>query len=276
MGAARDARYHDPDARYHDPIESDELLDREVPAAVVCAVCGNAECPGCVNDPSRSGVVALVAWERPGTSAARRLWATARATTLDADHFFESLSDGPLNTALTFAVAAELVASSAMALVFLALVAALAPDWLRQTVSLRWPLLLRLFGAGVPLVACFLVGAHVAHGYALHLGARAARVRDGGRRALRFGLYAAGWDLVIGPIGALVLAVREGPRAALSIVRLATGLPTRSAKAFLRGTYRLANEAARPALRASNVVAVLVTLLSAIFVIAAIGWAAFL
>ena len=62
--------------------ESEELVEADVPATVVCAHCGDADCPGCLNEITRSGVVAVVPWERPGTSSWTRLWATARATTL--------------------------------------------------------------------------------------------------------------------------------------------------------------------------------------------------
>src|SRR3954451_3819912 len=78
---------------------SSELLD--VPAAVVCLVCGEVDCPGCEDrDLSRSGIVAIVAWERPGMPALTRLWATARSTTRDAESFFELLPDGPVMPAL--------------------------------------------------------------------------------------------------------------------------------------------------------------------------------
>src|SRR5690242_12393546 len=70
-----------------------DLLD--VPATVVCAFCGDADCGGCENDLSRSGIVSIVAWERPATPVLSRLWSTARATTRDTEGFFELLPDGP-------------------------------------------------------------------------------------------------------------------------------------------------------------------------------------
>src|SRR5260370_11831744 len=87
--------------------------DSDVPAAVVCARCGDADCPGCVNDLMQSGVVALVPWERPGRPVFERLWEAARATPLDAQHFFEVLPGGCLLPALRFAVLSEVGASSA-------------------------------------------------------------------------------------------------------------------------------------------------------------------
>ena len=116
-----------------------------------------------------------------------------------------------------------------------------------------------------------LVLAHLAHGWALDRGARRAGARGATTRALRFGLYAAGWDLVIGPLGALVVAAKEGLSAASSVVTVGIGLPARSARAFLRGCYRLEGAAAEPALRASYVAAAVATGVGAVAVIAALG-----
>ena len=256
--------------------DGDELADSEVPAAVVCARCGNADCPGCVHGGYRSGIVAVVPWERPGVFAPRRLWATARAATFDAERFFESLPDGPIDTALGFAVASEMIAVATMGIALLGALGLLAPAWMKHVLVDRWGLLLRLLVAGAPLVGILLVVAHVVHGWALHLGARSGAPPSLSRRALRFGLYSAGWDLVIGPVGGLVTVFKEGPGAALSIAGLAQGLPTRSAKAFLKGCYGLTGESARPALRASMAAAVVVTLVGAIAIVAAIAWAVFL
>jgi hypothetical protein len=85
-------------------------------------------------------------------------------------------------------------------------------------------------------------------------------------------LYAAGWDLIIGPLGIVVLAVKEGLRPALSVATVASGLPGRSARSFLRGRYRLDGETARPALRASYGAAVIVTLVGAVAIIATVAW----
>jgi hypothetical protein len=250
-------------------IDSDELLDSEVPAAVVCAQCGEADCSGCLQETTRSGVVAVVAWERPGAPALTRLWATAHATTFDADRFFEALPDGPVGPALRFAVASEIIASLAMGLALLVPLSILAPEWVKHLLLDQGLVVTRLAVAGVPALAALLVAAHVAHGWALDRGARRSGVRGATTRALRFGLYATGWDLVIGPLGAIVVALKEGVRASLSIAGVGVGLPGRSARAFLRGCYRLEGESAKPALRASMVAAVVATLVGAVAVIAA-------
>lgn len=248
--------------------EDDELVDSDVPAAVVCARCGNAECAGCVQDGTLSGVIAVVPWERPGAASLGRLWATARATTLDPDRFFESLPDGPLGPAFRFALVSETIAVSAMVLFGLALLAALAPGWIRHVIVDEGLSVLRLVAVGIPLVAGLLVAAHAAHGLALDRGARRAGSRSCVVRALRFGLYAAGWDVVLGPLGVLVVGIKDGLGAALSIGSIGIGLPGRCARAFLRGCYRLEGKSAYPALRASYVVAALATLVGALVVVA--------
>src|SRR5579862_284294 len=132
------------------PVERDDLVDSEVPAAVVCAHCGDADCPGCRNEQTRSGVVAIVAWERPGAPSLVRLWATARATTFEADRFFESLPDGPIAPALRFAFTSEMIASAAMTLAALVPVALLAPGWMKHVLVDEASSALRLAVAGVP------------------------------------------------------------------------------------------------------------------------------
>jgi hypothetical protein len=250
--------------------EADELIDSDVPAAVVCAHCGDAACPGCLHEQTRSGVVAVVAWERPGAPTLTRLWATAHATTFDAERFFESMPDGPLAPALRFAIASEMIAAAAMGLVALIPLAVIAPAWVKHIVVDEGGMLARLVVAGVPGLAALLVAAHVAHGWALDRGARRSGARGATTRALRFGLYAAGWDLVIGPLGAVVVAVKEGLRASFSIAGVGMGLPGRSARAFLRGSYRLEGSAAQPALNASYAAAVVATAVGAIAVIGAL------
>ncbi len=251
------------------PSASEDLGDSDVPATVVCAHCGNADCAGCIEERGGSGVVAIVAWERPGTSALAGLWATARAATFDADRFFETLPDGPLGPAFRFAFLSESVASVAMGLLALLPLSVLAPMWVKHVLLDRGALTARLAAGAIPALATLLVAAHVVHGWALNRGARQSGAGGASKRAVRFGLYAAGWDLVIGPLGAVVVALKEGPFAALSIPRLGVGLPGRSARAFLRGCYRLEGKSAEPALRASYVAASVATLFGALAVIAA-------
>jgi len=241
----------------------------EVPAAVVCAFCGDAECPGCENERSRSGIVALIAWERPGAPIFGSLWSTARATTLTGESLFELLPDGPIAPALRFALVTELIASCGFLLTSVPVVALLAPSWLQHVVFdfHARDLALRIVALGIPAFAVMLVLAHAAHGLALDRGARKAGARGARSRALRFGLYAAGWDLVIGPIGAAILAIKEGFGATTGLLGLGVGLPGRCARAFLRGAYRLEGRRADQATGSATAAAVIATIVGAILVL---------
>lgn len=254
---------------------NDELVDSEVPAAVVCAQCGDADCPGCLEEQTRSGVVAVVPWERPGSPALARLWATARATTLDAERFFESLPDGPIVPALRFAIVCEMIAAGAMAIAALVPLAVLAPRWIGHLLVHETLDSLRLVVIGVSGLAALLVMAHLAHGWALDWGARRPGTRSSTGRALRFGLYAAGWDLVVGPLGVVLVGLKQGPRAVLTIAGVGLGLPGRSARAFLRGCYHLEGKSAARALRASYLAAAISTFIGALAVIAGLLMAIF-
>jgi hypothetical protein len=207
----------------------------------------------------RSGFVSVVPWERPAIPLLTRLWTTASATTLEAEPFFESLPDGPLAPAFRFAIVSELIASTSMALFAVIPLAIIAPAWLKHIVLDDGLLVMRLLVLAIPSLAGLLVGAHLAHGWALDRGARQSGARGQTTRALRFGLYSAGWDLVLGPLGAIVVAVKHGVFKALGLAGIGAGLPGRSARAFLRGCYRLDGKPAEPALRASLVAAVLAT-----------------
>lgn len=250
---------------------SGEFLD--VPATVVCARCGDVDCTGCEHEQSRSGVVAIIAWEKPALPATSRLWATARATTRDAEIFFELLPDGPILPALVFATICELLASAAMLLLVVPVAAVVAPEWLKHLVldPTARDLALRVTMLGVPAFATLLVIAHAAHGLSVDIGAKRVGARSSRSRALRFGLYACGWDLVMGPLGAVLVAFKEGIGAGLGVFALASsGLPTRATTAFLRGSYDLRGELARKALSASYVGAVVATLLGTFVTLAAI------
>lgn len=236
-----------------------ELFD--VPAAVVCAMCGDPDCMGCSEERSRSGVIAIVAWEREG-KVLPRMWSTAHAATFNAEAFFEALPDGPVAPALRFAAVSELVAASSLGFFLLACFSVVAPLWLRDLAldPVARDFAMRLVLVALPGLAALLIAAHAAHGYALDWGARRSGAAAQPTRALRFGLYATGWDVVLGPTGFFVLAIKQGFGAALKIGTLGMGLPTRSALAFAKGAYGLTGEAAKPALRASYAAAIVATL----------------
>lgn len=265
--------------RRHAPLEEslEERLDRElvdVPAAVVCALCDDPDCPGCEQqDASRSGIVAIVAWERPAVPAMTRLWSTARSTTRDAEAFFEALPDGPVLPALRFAAISELLAASSLLALLVPVAAVVAPEWLTHVVmdAPARSLALRVIVLGLPAFAALLVLAHAAHGLSIDRGATKNGAASKKTRALRFGLYACGWDLVIGPLGAVLVAAKEGAKHALEILHLGSGLPTRATKAFLRGAYRLEGERAKSALATSYAGAAVATVAGALCIFVALA-----
>ncbi|MBK8252613.1 MAG: hypothetical protein IPK82_08085 [Polyangiaceae bacterium] len=242
----------------------------DVPAAVLCARCGQPDCMGC-EDPSDnegSGVVAIVPWERPGGTW-QRLWATARATTLSADTFFAALPDGPVRGAITFALLAEFLAVGSMVALIVPLVALVMPQLAAAVVSnpvLRDRLIF-LGVVGVPALSIWMAVAHAAHGVALDAGARRNGARPQRRRAIRFGLYACGWDLMSGPLGALAAAFSEGGKAAGQALSASVRVPARAAGALLSGVYSLAPAPAARARKWASRAAGVVTVVSAIVVL---------
>lgn len=259
------------------PDEQESLEERldliDVPAAVVCTRCGEADCAGCEeSDLSRSGIVSIVAWERPTAPVLSRLWSTARSSTRDAEAFFELLPDGPLMPALRFAATCELLASAAAFAGFFGVAALVAPEWVKHLAldpNAR-SITLRALVLGLPAFAGLLIVAHAAHGLSIDAGARKQGARPARSRALRFGLYACGWDLVLGPIGAVVVALKEGLRPAFDLANALSGLPTRATTAFLRGAYRLEGDRAKNALGTSYVGATIATIVFAFVILAAL------
>jgi len=251
----------------------EDVLDSvEVPAAVVCARCGKPDCPGCESlDETTlpSGIISIVPWERPGQSTWVKLWLTARATTRSAPQFFQSLPPGDHAPAFLFAVVAELCAVVSWALLLGVLLVLPAPD-----VALRWladphgqMILLRVFLVGTLGFTAVLVVGHAVYGAALDAGARRAGARSHASQALRYGLYAAGWDLLTSPLGFIVALVGEGPRAAAGLVTVSMGLPGRAATAFLRGIYRLEDPGLTHARNHGTAVAVGLSVVGAVAVL---------
>lgn len=259
-----------------DPVERSRDLDgdlADVPAAVVCARCGDADCTGCGGDDARSGIVAVVAWERSGSPFFSRLWTTARATAHQPESFFECLPDGPLLPALRFAVWCELFAVSAMLATFVGICAIVAPGWLSYLAhdpSAR-ATSLTFLALGVPIFSVILVIAHAAHGWSIDVGARRSGAISTSRRATRFGLYACGWDLAMGPVGLLVAALHERrAKAIIDVLVLASSrLPTHATLAFVRGAYGLEGVRAAGALQASIIGAVVATIAGVLVVVGA-------
>ena len=256
-----------------EPLPSSVMAEtdlQDVPAAVVCASCGQADCLGCVDERSRSGIVSIVAWERTHLGFLARLWPTALHSTRDATAFFEVLPDGPVPAALRFAIAAELLAVGSILATFLPMFVVLFPGFIEELQASpdARAALVRFVAVGWPLVSLLLVLAHVVHGLGVGWGAS----RNGApfrlTRALRFGLYSAGWDLAMTPLGAMLALASGGFAELRGVVAATPGLPTRATRAFLRGTYRLEGDSAQAALRFSDLGAAVATMVATSVVVA--------
>jgi hypothetical protein len=237
--------------------EPSELID--VPAAVVCALCGEADCPGCRVDDQwdgASGVLVFVPWERPEKPTLKRFAETARVTTEGAESFFGELPSGPLLPALRFAAVGELLAvgstAALCALIAFGLGYLLWPDlvsFIGQNAILRAKFARTLSVAWLAFTAVLLL-TRATYGVALYQASR----REGAprhllRAALRFGLYGAGWDFMTSPLGALWLAVSDGRKAPRRLARYALQTPGRATTAFMRGIFQLEGAPAKRARR---------------------------
>jgi hypothetical protein len=251
-----------------DPIDDAALELVEVPAAVVCALCGKPDCPGCLpleEQTHASGVIAIVPWERGNHGVLSRLWATARLTTLSHREFFSGLSEGGTQAPLTFALLSEALAALGLSLCVGSLLL-LVPDAGRALLAdaeLR-AVLLRTLSIGLPGLVVSMVGLHALHGVLIDRAARRAGSKKRGR-GLRFGLYSCGWDLVTMPLGLLAVALTEGWGAAKRAASLGLSVPNQAARAYLSGIHALDPErtkrAAQQALNATagTAIALLVT-----------------
>jgi hypothetical protein len=224
-----------------------ELVD--VPAAIICAHCGNADCAGCtptkkLSDTS-SGIVVFVPWERPTQGFWSRFWSTTRASTEGAESFFWGLPDGAIAHALTFALAAEALAVGSTVLVcvggMLLTLYLLLPGYTAQLLSNTQSLssIVRLAGVSWVAFTSVLIAAHGVHGVMLNHEAKRTGSAPKLSQALRFGFYAAGWDVATSPIGAIHALFTAGPRSIPKIFQHATLTPGRATNALLRGTYNL-------------------------------------
>jgi len=68
----------------------------------------------------------------------------------------------------------------------------------------------------------------------------------------------------------VVIGIKEGMSAALSLTTAAVGLPTRSARAFLRHVYGLDGASAKKALSASYAAAAIATVVGALVILGAV------
>jgi hypothetical protein len=72
-------------------------------------------------------------------------------------------------------------------------------------------------------------------------------------------------------VGALVVAIKEGVKSSLYLASAAVSLPSRSARAFLRGAYKLDGKRQEGPLRASYIAAIVATLIGAVAILGAVA-----
>jgi hypothetical protein len=249
----------------------------EVPATVVCATCGLPDCTCEVDRPSAfSGVVAIVPWERPGSTLLSRLWATAKLCTLSPAAFFSALPPGGALAPLGFAVLAELLAALGLCVTLAAVTFLVLPPLGAALVENRALLrnVVQAVGWGVPGLAFVMVLLHASHGAALDAAARQAGSRQSGR-GLRFGLYGCGWDLVTLPLGLLVLTFTDGPVTALRHSARGLTAPNSAALSYLTHVHHFERDAAiKVARRAVAIVFVPMVALVLLGFVFGLTWAA--
>jgi len=233
-GRVRPARLQELDEEAVDSID--------VPAAVVCALCGRGDCPGCIEDErtGASGVIAIIPWERPQSPWPTRFFATVQATTRGAEGFFCAMPDGAVSPALRFAVLAETFAVASTAAVLAPLVVLGIPGLLLRFLDnggTRQSVVLATL-VGVIGFTALLVGAHAVHG--VTLGPVPSR-----SRAIRLGLYACGWDFGSSPAGVVAALFVGGIGAAGSLFASSVTAPGRAIDAALTGIFQLDEEQAK-------------------------------
>lgn len=179
-----------------------------------------------------------------------RLWSTARLTTVDGEAFFAALPEGGVAPALSFALLCELMAIASLLLILVGLCAAVAPEVVLALASVR-TLGVPFFATALlaaPLFALVMVALHVVWGATLELGLRLSGARARPAHALRYALYACGWDLVTSPFGFAAGWVVSGLPAATLELRAALRIPGCATRAYLRRGRALNDRNARRAL----------------------------
>ena len=192
--------------------------DTDVPAAVFCIQCGRADCVGCVPTDTtlRTGAAP---WEQPTLPVWKRLWHTARLSTLEGETFFGNLARRELSRPRLIGFCAHVRAPRHRQSG-----ARVAPDRVRVCTGVRDVIVrgrspssarrARHGGGGA--------GARRLDGRAARpVGVRArARAPHRGRRAPSGtlsqvnALYSCGWDLVTSPVGFAAGCVSTGVRGA--------------------------------------------------------------
>jgi hypothetical protein len=228
--------------------EEAELPDTDVPAAVLCMVCGRTDCTGCA--PPALPRLGATPWEKGEGPAWRRLWLTARLATMDGEAFFGGLPDGSVSAALWFAFACEMLAISSLALAWFPIVYAFVPGFVGTIAADPEKRLWVAFalGASVPLLALLMVALHVLWAGGLELGLRFAGAEGRAAHCVRYALYSCGWDLVTSPFGFAAGWASSGIRGAAGELRAAVRIPRFATVAYIGRARKVSERRARRAL----------------------------
>jgi hypothetical protein len=226
-------------------LDEDGVDSIDVPAAVICALCGRGDCPGCFEDRTgASGVIAIIPWERTPAPWRGRFFATVQATTRGAEGFFCAMPDGSISPAFRFALLAEAFAVASTAAVIAPLVVLGMPGLLLRFVSnstTREAVALATLVGVVGFTALLIMG-HAVHGLSLGRGSSRSR-------RLRFALYGCGWDFGSSPAGLVAATFADGVRAGMSLLGSSLTAPGRAIEVAVGALFQLEGEAARRAKR---------------------------
>lgn len=243
------------------PVDDDLADGIELPPAVLCIRCGRSDCVGCLPpEPPEGGVP----WEQLDVSVWRRLWQTARESSVNGETFFGTLTDGGVAGPLRFALSCELLAIGSLLVLWTVLMLAIAP----QVVDLVWQRDHRWLVAGalvlsVPVLAVFMVALHVVWGTTMEVGVWLQGGRPRFSHVWRYALYSCGWDLLTSPLGIAAGSIAGGVFRAISDTREAIAVPRRATRAYLLRARHLTDERATRAVWGAAVVTGALVLLGA-------------
>lgn len=217
----------------------------EIPPAVFCAACGSPTCSGCreslADEQTQTRKLEALPWETGGPFF-ERLVKTALFTAEAPARAFGGLSRGAVKSALVFATLAEGLAVSSMLLLVVGIFRVLSPGLVRLVFAapVSWVALAVL----ALTLTSLLVFVHAYWGLLIEKGIASIGVQPERRLGMRFGLYAAGWDLVTSPAGILLGAPSRGLRIGLSAIS-AIRVPARALDFYLSDCRHLGQADAR-------------------------------
>ncbi len=222
--------------------------DSDVPAAVFCLRCGRADCAGCPPVESAAGATP---WEARELPLFRRLWETARLSTVNGETFFGTFGEGNVGAAFGFALTCELLAIGSLACLWLPFLYALSPGLVESLLAdpARRHVVVSVSVLSVPALALVMVGLHVLWASGLELGIRVTGAKGRASHCLRYALYSCGWDLITSPFGFAAGCAAHGIRRATAELGAAIRIPRFATMAYMTGARGLGERQRRTALR---------------------------